>query len=102
MFAPSVPYAHRKDKQLSQLGFCSRCGDQRCDLCKISILAETNKFCSFTVRFKYHICRPLDCISVNIIYNIDFTLCKLGYVGSISMQARVRWAKHKHDIKIVE
>ena len=99
MLAPSVPYAHRKDKQLDQLGSCSRCGSQRCDLCKIGILAETNKFCSFTVRFKYRIFRPLNCIAVNVIYKINRILCELGYVGSISKQARTRWAKHKYDIK---
>ena len=58
MLAHSVPYAHRKDKQLNQLGSCSRCSGQRCGLCEIGILAETNKFCSFIVRFKYHIFRP--------------------------------------------
>ena len=46
MLAPSVPYAHRKDKQVNQLGSCSKCGGQRCGLCKVGILAETNKFCS--------------------------------------------------------
>ena len=61
MLAPSVPYAHRKDKQLNQLGSCSRCGTQRC---KIEILAETNKFCSFTIRFKCRIFGPLNCVSV--------------------------------------
>ena len=71
----------------------------RCGLCKIGILAETNKFCSFTVRFKYRIFRPLNCISVNVIYTIDCILRKLGYVGSTSKQARLRWAKHKYDIK---
>ena len=44
--------------------------------------------------------RPLNCISVNVIYQIDCILRKLGYVGSTSKQARVRWAKHKYDIKI--
>ena len=34
MFAPSVPYAHRKDKQLNQSDSCSRCDSQRCGLCK--------------------------------------------------------------------
>ena len=67
MLAPSASYAHRKDKQLDQLGSCSRCGGQKFGLCKIDILAETNKFCSFTVRFKYRIFRPLNCISVNVI-----------------------------------
>ena len=38
-------------------------------------------------------------MSVNLIHKIDCILCKLGYVGSISKQARVRWAKHKYDIK---
>ena len=77
MLAPSVPYAaHRKENQLNQLGSCSRCGGQRCGLCKIGILAETNKFCSFTVRFKYRIFSPLNCISVNVIYKIDCILCK--------------------------
>ena len=45
MLAPSVPHAHRKDRQVNQSGCCSRCGSQRCDLCKIGILVETNKFC---------------------------------------------------------
>ena len=99
MLAPSVPYAHRNPKQLNQLGSCSRCGGQRCDLCKIGILAETSKFCSFTVRFKYRIFRPLNCISVNVIYKIDCILCKLGYDWSTSKQARTRWAKHKYNIK---
>ena len=99
MLAPSIPYAHRKDKQLNQLGSCSKCGGQRCGLCEVGILAETNKFCSFTVRFKYRIFRPLNCISVNVIYKIDCILCKLGYVGSTSKQAHVSCAKHKYDIK---
>ena len=99
MLAPSVPYAHRKNKQLNQLGSCSKCGGQRCGLCKVGILTETNKFCSFTVRFNYGIFRPLNCTSVNVIYKIHCILCKLGYVGSTSKQARVRWAKHKYDIK---
>ena len=99
MLAPSVPYAHLKDREVNQLGSCSRCGSQRCGLCKIGILVETNKFCSFTIRFKYHIFRPLTCISVNVIYKIDCTLCKLGYIGSKSKQARTKWAKHKYNIK---
>ena len=92
MLAPSVPYAHCKDKQFNRLGSCSRCGGQRCGLCKIRIFAETNKFCSFTVTFKYRIFRPLQCISVNVIYKIDCILCKLGYVGFTLKQARVRLA----------
>ena len=96
MLAPSVPYAHRKDREVNQLGSCSRCG---CGLCKIGILVETNKFFSFTVRFKYHIFRPLTCISVNVIYKIDCILCKLGYIVSMSKQARTKWEKHKYDIK---
>ena len=97
--APSVPYAHRKDREVNQLGSCSRCGSQRCGLCKIGILVETNKSCSFTVIFKYRIFRPLNCISVNVIYKIDCILCKLGYIGSTSKQARTKWANHKYDIK---
>ena len=62
MLAPSVPYAHRKDREENQLGSCLRNGSQRCGLCKTGILVETNKFCSFTVRFKYRIFRPLNCI----------------------------------------
>ena len=81
MIAPSVPYAHPKDREVNQLGSCSRCGSQRCGLCKIGILVETNKFCSFTVRFKYRIFRPLNCISVSVIYKIDCILCQLGYIG---------------------
>ena len=99
MLALSVPYAHRKDREVSQLGSCSRCGSQRYRLCKISILVETNKFFSFTVRFKYRIFRPLICISVNVISKIDCILCKLGYIGCTSKQALTRWAKHKYDIK---
>ena len=108
MLAPSVPYPHRKDRkdrkerkdrEVNQLGSCSRCGSQRCGLCKIGIFVETNKFCSFTVRFKYRIFRPLNCISVNVIYKIDCILCKLGEIGSTSKQACTRWAKHKYDIK---
>ena len=72
ILAPSVAYAHRKDKQLSQLGSCSRCRG----LCNIGILTETNKFCSFTVRFKYRTFRPLNCISVNVIYKMDCIFCK--------------------------
>ena len=26
MLAPSVPYAHHKDREVNQLGSCSRCG----------------------------------------------------------------------------
>ena len=63
---------------------------------------KITKFCSFTVRFKYRMFRPLNCISVNVIYKIDCILSKLGYVGSTSKQARTKWAKHKYDIKIVE
>ena len=99
MLAPSVPYAHRKDREVNQLDSCSRCGSQRCGLCKIGILVETNKFCSFTIRFKYRIFRPLNCISVNVIYKIDCILCKFGYIRSTSKQARTRWVEHKYDIK---
>ena len=62
MLAPSIPYDHRQDREANQLGSCSRCGRQRCGLCKIGILVETNKFCSFIIRFKYGIFRPLNCI----------------------------------------
>ena len=85
MLAPSVPHAHPKDREVNRLGSCSKCG-----LCKIDILVETNKFCSFTVIFKYRIFRPLNCISVNVIYKIDCILCKLGYIESTSKQARTR------------
>ena len=73
--------------------------NSRCGLCKIDILVEINKFCSFTIRFKYRIFRPLNRISVNVIYKIDCILCKLGYIGPMSKQARTRWAKRKYDIK---
>ena len=53
MLARSVPFAHRKDRVVNQLGSCSRCGSQRCGLCEIGILVETNIFCSFTIRYKY-------------------------------------------------
>ena len=99
MLAPLVPYAHRKDREVNQFGSCSRCGSQRCCLCKIGTLVEINKYFRFTVRFKYRIFRPLNCISVNVSYKIDCILCKLGYIGSTSKQARTRWAKHKYDIK---
>ena len=99
MLALSVPYAHRKDPEVNQLGSCSRCGSQRCGLCKIGIFVETNKFCSFTIRFKYRIFRPLNCISVNIIYKIDCILCKLGYIGSTSKQARTKWEKRQVNTK---
>ena len=66
MLTPSVPYDHRQDREANQLGSCSRSECQRCGLCKIGILVETNKFCGFTVRFKYHIVRPLNCISVKV------------------------------------
>ena len=55
MLAPSVPYAHGKDREVNQSGSCSKCGSQRCGLCKTGILVETNKFCSFTASFKYRI-----------------------------------------------
>ena len=63
MLAPSVPCAHRKDREVNQLDSCSWCGNQRCGLCKIGILVETNKFCSFIIRFKYRTFRPLACVS---------------------------------------
>ena len=74
MLTPSVLYAHCKDKHLNQLGSCSKCSGQRCGLCKVGISVETNRFCSFTVRFKYRIFRPLDCIFVNVIYKVDSIL----------------------------
>ena len=55
MLAPSVPHAHCKDREVNQLGSCSGCGSQRCSLCKIGILVETNKLCSFTVTCIYRI-----------------------------------------------
>ena len=72
MLAPSVPYAHRKEREVNQLDYCSMCGNQRCGICKKGILVETNKFCSFTVRFKYRSFRALNCISIKVIYKIDF------------------------------
>ena len=53
MLAPSIPYAYRKDREVNQLGSCSKCGSQRYGLFKLGILVKTNKFCSFTVRFNY-------------------------------------------------
>ena len=35
ILVPSVPYAHRKDQEVNQLGSCSRCGSQRYGLCEI-------------------------------------------------------------------
>ena len=99
MLTPSVPDAYRKDQESDQLGSSSRCGSQRCGLCEIGIFAKLNKFSSFTIIFKYHIFRPLNCISVNVIYKKDCTLCKLGYVRFTLKQAPTRWAKHKYDIR---
>ena len=95
--APAVPHAHRQKRK--EKGACSKCYNQRCGLCKIGILAETNRFSSFTIKHTYHIFRQLNCISINIIYKTDRVLCKLGYVGSTSRDARNRWSKHKYDIK---
>ena len=38
---PGMPHAHRQKRK--EKGACSKCYNQRCDLCKIGILAETNK-----------------------------------------------------------
>ena len=99
MIDPQNPMLIAKDREVNQLGSCSRCGSQRCGLCKIGILVETNKFCSFTVRFKYRIFRSLNCISVNVICKIDCILCKIGYIVSTSKQGCTRWEKHKYDIE---
>ena len=99
MLALSVLYAHCKDQESNTVGSCLRCESQRCDLSKIGILTETNKFCSFAIRFKYRIFRPLNCVPVNVIYILDRSLCKLGYVESTLKQGRTRWATHKYDIK---
>ena len=49
--------------------------------------------------YKHHISRQLNCTCINIIYKIDCILCKFGYVGSTSTDARNKWSKHKYDIK---
>ena len=99
ILAPAVPHAHRQKGK--EKGACSKCYNQRRGLCKIGILAETDRFSSFTVKRKYHIFKQLNCTSINIIYKIDCVLCKLGYAGSTSRNARNRWSKHKYDIKII-
>ena len=73
-----MPHAHREKRKGK--GACSKCYNQQCGLCKIGILAETNRFSSFTVKHKYHIFRQLNCTSINIIHKIDCVLCKLGYL----------------------
>ena len=88
ILAPAVPHAHHQERK--ENGAYSKCSNRRCGLCKIGILAETNRFSSFTVKHKYHIFRQLNCISINIIYKINCVLCKLGYVGSTSRDARNR------------
>ena len=52
-------------------GACSKCYNHRGGLCKIGVLAETNKFSNFTVKLKYHIFRQLNCSSIDIIYKVD-------------------------------
>ena len=41
MLAPSAPCADCKDREINQLGSCSRSASQRSGLCKVGILAET-------------------------------------------------------------
>ena len=97
ILAPAVPHVHHQKRK--EKDACSKCYNKRCGLCKISILAETNRFSSFTVKHKYNIFRQLNCISINIIYKIDCVLCKLGYVGSTSRDTRNRSSKHRYSIK---
>ena len=61
ILAPAVPHAHRQKRK--EKGACSKCCNQRCGLCKINILVETNRFSSFTVKHKYRIFRQLNCTS---------------------------------------
>ena len=59
ILVPAVPCTHCKDREVNQLGSCSRCRSQRCGLCKIGILVETNNF----------VVLPLD---LNTVYFIGF------------------------------
>ena len=68
-------------------------GRYRVVFLKKGILAQANKFCSFTLL-------GLQFVSAeNVNYKIDCIFRKLGYVGSTSKQARTTWEKHKYDIK---
>ena len=96
--APAVPHPHCHERKKKCA--CAKCYNQRCGSCKISILAETNRFSSFAIKHKYHIFRQLNCTSIDIIYKIDCVLCKLGYAGSTSRNARNRWSKHKYSTKM--
>ena len=88
ILAPAMPHAHRQRR--NEKGVCSKCYNQPMVyvICKIGILAETNRNNCFTVKHKYHIFRQLNCI-----HKIDCVLSKLGYVGSTSRAARNRWLK---------
>ena len=78
---------------------CISCG--KCTLCKNYLVATTKIESPHTAGGKsYNINQTISCSDDYVIYFILDKTCRKGYVGRTENSLSVRWATHKHHIKI--
>ena len=83
-------------KSQPQSGF-TRCGDKRCNTCKVGTFGDSILITSTGAT--HNITQPMTCKSSNIIYCITCTKCRDQYIGETEQELHNRQAGHLADIR---
>ena len=88
---------HNNTKNTQPLVGFTRCGDKRCNTCKLGTFGENILITSTGKTF--NIKQPMTCKSSNIIYCITCTKCRDQYIGETEQELHNRQTGHLSDIK---
>ena len=88
--------AHNTAKTQTGAGFF-RCGDSRCNTCKVGTFGATIPITSTGGTFNIY--QPLTCKTSNIIYCVTCTKCHDQYIGETEQELHCRQSGHLSDIR---
>ena len=86
-----------KSHSKSRDGKCEPCNTSKLSLCPKQVI-NTSTFQSYQTHQLYTIFRKLNCKSKFIIYLIEYTLCKIQYVGKAETAFNIRLNNHRKDV----
>ena len=87
-----------RKKTTHKLGMCSPCKTKAGNLCCKHLL-ETTEFQSNQTNKAYEIFHDVNCKSKMVIYLIEYTKCRLQYIGKSETQLNLRINNHRKDSK---
>ena len=88
---------HKKQRSLNtEVGF-HRCGDKRCNTCKLGTF--TNNISITQTSSTFHIKQHIDCKSANVIYCLTCKKCLAQYIGETEQEIHARQRGHLSDIR---